>query len=85
MRSDVKIKAGYWGSIAKCDLPLQTFDIFLNEIKKLNLDFIIWTGDNTAHDIWQQSQSYNLNFTTLLTEKLKNTTNITILPSMGNH
>lgn len=22
-------KAGYWGSIGKCDLPLQTFDVFL--------------------------------------------------------
>ena len=23
-------KAGYWGSIGVCDLPLQTFDVFLN-------------------------------------------------------
>lgn len=61
------MKAGYWGSLAGCDLPVQTFDLFLNEIKKYNLDFIIWTGDNTAHDIWQQTQSYNINFTTFLT------------------
>jgi hypothetical protein len=47
-------------------LPLQTFDVFLKDVKKLNLDAIIWTGDNTPHDIWQQSQSYNINFTVLL-------------------
>ena len=51
----------------------------------MNLDLIIWTGDNTAHDIWQQSQSYNLNFTTILTNKIKAATNITVLPAMGNH
>ncbi len=77
--------AGYWGSVSKCDLPMQTFDLFLEEVKKLNLDFIIWTGDNTAHDIWAQSQSYNINFTTVLTNKLKNATNATVIPAMGNH
>lgn len=56
--------AGYWGSIAYCDLPFQTFQLFLEEVKKMNdLDMIIWTGDNTPHDVWQQSQTYNLNFT----------------------
>jgi sphingomyelin phosphodiesterase len=79
------MKAGYWGSIAKCDLPLRTFDLFLEELKKLNIDLIIWTGDNTAHDIWAQSQSYNINFTTVLTAKIKEATNITVIPAMGNH
>lgn len=77
--------AGYWGSIVKCDLPIQTFDIFFDELKQLNLDFIIWTGDNTAHDIWAQSQSYNINFTVVLTNKLKNATNTIVIPAMGNH
>lgn len=79
------VAAGYWGSVESCDLPIQTFDLFLEEVKKLNLDFIIWTGDNTAHDIWAQSQSYNINFTTILTQKIKNATNVIVLPAMGNH
>lgn len=54
-------------------------------MKKYNLDAIIWTGDNTPHDIWQQSQSYNLNFTIMLSEKIRQATNITVIPSMGNH
>lgn len=77
--------AGYWGSLAKCDLPLQTFDLFLEELKKMSLNFIIWTGDNTAHDIWAQSQSYNINFTTILTSKIRKATNATVIPAMGNH
>ena len=78
-------KAGYWGSLAKCDLPIQTFDLFLKDIKKLNPDAILWTGDNTAHDIWQQSQSYNINFTVILSEKIRAATNCTVIPAMGNH
>ena len=77
--------AGYWGSKGPCDLPLQTFDIFLQEISKLDLDAIIWTGDNTPHDVWAQSQSYNLNFTAMLAEKISSATGAIILPAMGNH
>ena len=68
-----------------CDLPLQTFNIFLQEVEKLSIDAIIWTGDNTPHDIWAQTQSYNLNFTLLLAEKLSEVTGAVILPAMGNH
>lgn len=78
-------KSGYWGSIGKCDLPLQTFDLFLKDLRKLDLDAIIWTGDNTPHDIWQQSQSYNLNFTILQAQKIKQNTNATVIGAMGNH
>lgn len=51
----------------------------------MDVDMIIWTGDNTAHDIWKQSQSYNLNFTTLLSELFKKNLNVTVMPSLGNH
>lgn len=81
----MKKPAGYYGSRGDCDLPLQTFNIFLKEISELKLDAIIWTGDNTPHDIWAQTQSYNLNFTILLAEKISQATGAIILPAMGNH
>jgi sphingomyelin phosphodiesterase len=65
--SSADTPAGYWGSLNSCDLPIQTFQLFLKEIADINPDLIIWTGDNTPHDVWQQSQSYNLNFTVMLT------------------
>jgi len=77
--------AGYWGSLNDCDLPLQTFHLFLKEIEKMDLDLIIWTGDNTPHDIWKQSQSYNLNFTTIISELLRQHTKALVIPTMGNH
>ena len=51
----------------------------------MDLDLIIWTGDNTPHDVWKQSQSYNLNFTTMISEKLRRHTNVTVIAAMGNH
>ena len=63
--------AGYWGSNNECDLPLQTFDKFLEDVKEINPDLIIWTGDNTAHDIWKQNQEYNLHFTEFISERLR--------------
>ena len=51
----------------------------------MELDLIIWTGDNAAHDVWQQNQEYNLNFTTILSQKIREHTNITVIPAMGNH
>ncbi len=63
--------AGYWGSNSVCDLPLQTFDKFLDDVKEINPDLIIWTGDNTAHDIWKQNQEYNLHFTEFISERLR--------------
>lgn len=64
---------------------MQTFELFLKDLEKLDLDFIIWTGDNTPHDIWRQTQSYNLNFTTIISNKLRNHTKAIVIAAMGNH
>lgn len=85
VKENAKEPAGYWGSLNDCDLPLQTFQLFLQELEQMKLDLIIWTGDNTPHDIWQQSQTYNLNFTLLLSERLKKHTKTRVVPAMGNH
>lgn len=46
---------------------------------------VVWTGDNTAHDIWKQSQQYNNNFTNLLSTLIKDKINAPIFPAKGNH
>jgi len=51
----------------------------------MDVDLILWTGDNTPHDIWQQTQSYNLNFTILQAERIRKNTPIRVIPAMGNH
>jgi sphingomyelin phosphodiesterase len=79
-------KAGKWGSpVGDCDLPIQTFNLFLEQVSKMNIDFILWTGDNTAHDIWQQNQAYNNNFTMIISDLLKKKLTQNVYPSSGNH
>lgn len=60
--------AGYWGSAANCDIPERTFDKAIDFIKKDlsdDIDFIIWTGDNTGHNLWEQSAKSNVKNTKL--------------------
>jgi len=51
----------------------------------MKLDLIIWTGDNTPHDVWQQTQDYNMNYTFTIVERLKKATNARIIATNGNH
>ena len=51
----------------------------------MNLDLVLWTGDNTPHDIWEQTEDYNVNYTRILSEMISASTNTTVIPTMGNH
>lgn len=50
-----------------------------------NTTMILWTGDNTAHDIWDQSQPYNNNFTVQLSSIMQAEIDAFVVPSAGNH
>lgn len=80
--------AGYWGSDSNCDLPIRTLEGFAKFVQKniKDIDFILWTGDNTAHDIWHQSRERNLNSSVVITNIIKSyLPNIPVLPIIGNH
>ena len=53
--------AGYWGSY-QCDVPLYTVEAMMDDIAQTQpqLDYILYTGDSPAHDIWIQSKDRNL-------------------------
>lgn len=45
------IKAGEWGSTTGwCDVPQKTFESVLKQVQNEHADYMVWTGDNTAHD-----------------------------------
>ena len=44
--------AGKFGYPGMCDTSEAMFDSFLDKVDELKPDFIIWSGDNTPHDIW---------------------------------
>lgn len=56
--------AGSWGDY-NCDLPVKTFETALQQLQTLNPEFIIVTGDMPPHDIWNQSDSYNMAYQSL--------------------
>jgi hypothetical protein len=79
---DKSMQAGKWGDYA-CDLPYWT-------LQKINLDqgepdFVIWTGDNVAHDVEKtplDAVAPTLMITSFIKEKFPNTV---VFPIQGNH
>ena len=51
-------KAGYWGDFRKCDTPLRVIEAMYNKIATIHpsVDFLYWTGDLPAYDIWNQTK-----------------------------
>ena len=57
---------------------------FISE--EIKPDVIIWTGDNTAHDVWHQNSSTQTVPTKFATEYIKEfLPNVPLFPIFGNH
>jgi len=65
-----KGNAGYWGDY-NCDIPIRTFELGVKQMSELNLDFVMWTGDVPPHDVWNQSQAYNLQYQKIASDVFK--------------
>jgi sphingomyelin phosphodiesterase len=79
-------KAGKWGYVGKCDIPVRTLENFVNQaVKQQKPDFILWTGDNPSHSIWDNNNQEEIfNITSIFTNLLSGH-NIPIYPCLGNH
>ena len=53
-----KTAAGYWGDY-NCDVPNRTIANLFENLGKMQdqFDWIYWTGDLTAHNIWNQTRA----------------------------
>lgn len=80
--------AGKWGSLNNCDLPyvtLQSLFEYLRSIKD-QFDYVVFTGDLPAHNVWNQSRSDITGAMELVTKMF-----LTYLPgkqvynTLGNH
>jgi sphingomyelin phosphodiesterase len=87
--SDPLISAGKWGDYRNCDLPPESYTIMLNYIKEeLKPDMFVWTGDNSAHKVWKNTEEEVINYTEYETNKWNevfNETDVSMFPVMGNH
>jgi sphingomyelin phosphodiesterase len=81
-------RAGKWGSVGKCDLPIKTLELFTDHVnKEIKPDFILWTGDNPAHDPWTGSQESAFNATQTFVDLIikNNKHSLPVYPTAGNH
>lgn len=61
-------EAGFWGTYSKCDLPLRTVENLLeNAARDGPWDWVYWTGDIPAHNIWSQTRKQQLSELTVIT------------------
>ncbi|XP_064390899.1 sphingomyelin phosphodiesterase A-like [Halichondria panicea] len=80
-------KAGHYGEF-KCDLPMPTLDLLAETLQKLDPqpDFVIYTGDNAPHDVWNETWTTQLDATQFVVDYLaEKLPSMTIYPAIGNH
>ncbi|XP_037543311.1 sphingomyelin phosphodiesterase [Nematolebias whitei] len=83
-----RMKAGYWGTASKCDLPLRTVENLLeNAARAGHWDWVYWTGDIPAHNVWSQTRSQQLTELTVISRLIHKHLgpNVTVYPAVGNH
>ena len=85
-------KAMKWGDYRYCDLPWWTFEDLLKKLSNSNkfgsksIDYILFTGDLPAHDVWNQTKQQQIDIVhkvaSAFTEYFPNTP---VFPAIGNH
>ncbi|KAF7654514.1 hypothetical protein LDENG_00068850 [Lucifuga dentata] len=81
-------EAGYWGTYGKCDLPLQTVENLLEHVGRTGpWDWVYWTGDIPAHNVWSQTRKQQLSELTIISRLIHKHLgpNVTVYPAVGNH
>ncbi|XP_029375342.1 sphingomyelin phosphodiesterase [Echeneis naucrates] len=81
-------QAEYWGTYSKCDLPLRTVENLLeNAAKAGSWDWVYWTGDIPAHNVWSQTRKQQLSELTVISRLIHKHLgpNVTVYPAVGNH
>ncbi|XP_053187707.1 sphingomyelin phosphodiesterase [Scomber japonicus] len=81
-------EAGYWGTYSKCDLPLRTVENLLENVARAGpWDWVYWTGDIPAHNVWSQTRKQQLSELTVVSRLIHKHLgpDVTVYPAVGNH
>lgn len=78
---------GKYGAIGKCDGVLEVVREFAIKAKEIKPDFILFTGDNEAHAVWEVEQSQVVETTRAAIDEMVSVLgkDIPIFPTIGNH
>ena len=84
--SNVKL-SGKYGAIGNCDCSLEVVDAFSVKAKELEPDFILFTGDNIAHNVWEDTQEDVVYYTRTIIDSIERNfgKDTPIYPAIGNH
>ena len=85
---DSKVKlSGKYGAIGNCDCSLEVVDAFSVKAKELEPDFILFTGDNIAHNVWEDTQEDVVYYTRTIIDSIERNfgKDTPIYPAIGNH
>ena len=80
-----------YGAAGKCDANIEIIRAFAKEAKKLKnnskIDFILFTGDFSAHNVWEVSQEEIVEVTQISVDEIEKEIgyDIPIYPAIGNH
>ena len=75
-----------FGHAGKCDIPQVTVASFLNmTVDKIKPDFILYLGDNPAHNTWQQEKKDHLTALKEVSRAFQARFNGLVYPVLGNH
>jgi sphingomyelin phosphodiesterase len=78
--------AGHWGSFGKCDTPPQTVELFMEQVSKMDLSFVLWTGDSPPHDVNNYNENNHTDYAKFITELFKKyLPTVPVYPVLGNH
>ena len=76
-----------YGAAGKCDANLETLKAFSKEVKRIRPDFVLFTGDFSAHNVWEVSQEEVIEVTKISVDEMIKEfgEDIPIYPVIGNH
>ncbi|RVE63904.1 hypothetical protein OJAV_G00140930 [Oryzias javanicus] len=77
--------AGYWGTYSNCDLPLRTVESLLQNAARVGpWDWVYWTGDIPAHNVWSQTRDQQLMELTVISRLVHKHLgpNVTVYPAV---
>lgn len=79
--------AGKFGSTGDCDASIEMVTAFAEEAVKIKPDFILFTGDNSAHNVWEVTQKEIIHSTELSLKEIEKIfgKDTPIYPTIGNH
>ena len=83
---DIRYSLKY-GAAGKCDMNLEVLKSLAKELKHKDIDFILFTGDFGAHDVWEIDQDVIIRITQISLDIIEEEIgqDIPIYPAIGNH